>query len=1056
MRTQNSKVKSQELFVRACSLALLLTCSLLFAMPATMHRAPGKRIYDTKFLDINRWHVPFYNNGEIAIDLTQINFPGGYWPAPTRNFHLFGGGLWVGAISATGDTLVSVGYNPNSGGCEYYPTTAAHYTEGTSIATDRVYKYGTADWPPSQARYGTDPKLVPQDNFSLQDLWMAFTDAAPGQHVSPGKPLGLDVYLTVYAWNYPANQDIFFCNYKVKNSTGDAFGTKSDLHNVYFGLNFDIDIGTADDDMVGMILNRVFNNGKDTVKNVGYAGDNINSENPSAKWQGGRPGTVCVKYLQSPRRPNDTAQLGMTAFKRFTLDIDPITDATQYLTMAGIDYRTGIYSAYDSIDEAPADKRIIECSGPFDLPADSVQNVIAAVFCVYYGTPGELWINRTEADLADMVKTAQSAQFIYDRGWLLPGPPESPSVTLIPMDNKVRITWDNKSETSPDKYFVVASDSTNIGWDPAYKQYDFKGYKIWKSRNGADWKLLTQCDLANGDTFTDTLVADSIATKARNTGIFYSFLDDSVINGYTYYYTVSAYDHNWTTVWDTLTPHHPIDSVRMTPLEGGKRAVAVIPRWEAANAVPARAFVKKITGDTLSPALTCSAQVVIPFEVSAGDTYVLQLLPPQYISANVVKYRWVVKDIKNDSMLQDTAGVIYNIIDFATSAIVRNDLPTIGGLTTKMRFKMGNPDSSYSGIQVATGNYPVDSLRPGGTPSSAYWAYRGSDYQLQWHVTNGAKTLTVIDVTNGGIEVPFDSFKTNSNGPAKANCWCFGFATTAASETLRASDKAIYICGMYVAFRPNLAVIGDPLKALINDGDVWNVTGYKRKNTSPAYNMFYIYGAPESLAKVVYNPLGTLHHLGTGLNNITFDGLYNGTKAVDTFFVYVSGTGMPDTVKWKESRTGLWSAPLPLTGQDQVMQNGITFKAASLNGHTLGDTWVQSVALGKLRVRVVPNPYFITNAWETDPFNRHLAFTGLPANCEIRIFNLAGDLVKMIPHHETGTPTAGQPLPQPGALGGTEFWDLVNDYKQLISTGVYIYHVKSDVGEQVGKFAIAR
>jgi hypothetical protein len=62
----------------------------------------------------------------------------------------------------------------------------------------------------------------------------------------------------------------------------------------------------------------------------------------------------------------------------------------------------------------------------------------------------------------------------------------------------------------------------------------------------------------------------------------------------------------------------------------------------------------------------------------------------------------------------------------------------------------------------------------------------------------------------------------------------------------------------------------------------------------------------------------------------------------------------------------------------------------------------------------------------------------------------------MIPHHETRTPTAGQPTPQPEELGGAEFWDLVNDYKQLIATGVYIYHVKSDVGEQVGKFAIAR
>ena len=195
------------------------------------------------------------------------------------------------------------------------------------------------------------------------------------------------------------------------------------------------------------------------------------------------------------------------------------------------------------------------------------------------------------------------------------------------MDNKVRITWDNKSETQPDRYYVIAHDPSNVGWDPKYKEFDFQGYKVWKSRTGAEWDLLTQCDLANGDTFSDTTVVDSIRTKARDSGIFYSVVDDSVINGYTYYYAVSAYDHNWTTVWDSL--HHPIDSVRMTPLEGGKRAVAVIPRWEPANLVASSASVVKITGDQTSPALTCSASVVVPFKVSAGDTYVLQILEPK-------------------------------------------------------------------------------------------------------------------------------------------------------------------------------------------------------------------------------------------------------------------------------------------------------------------------------------------------------------------------------------------------------------------------------------------
>jgi len=39
---------------------------------------------------------------------------------------------------------------------------------------------------------------------------------------------------------------------------------------------------------------------------------------------------------------------------------------------------------------------------------------------------------------------------------------------------------------------------------------------------------------------------------------------------------------------------------------------------------------------------------------------------------------------------------------------------------------------------------------------------------------------------------------------------------------------------------------------------------------------------------------------------------------------------------------------------------------------------------------------------------------------------------------------------------GTEFWDLRSFSNQLIATGVYIYHVKSDTGEKVSKFAVVR
>jgi hypothetical protein len=108
----------------------------------------------------------------------------------------------------------------------------------------------------------------------------------------------------------------------------------------------------------------------------------------------------------------------------------------------------------------------------------------------------------------------------------------------------------------------------------------------------------------------------------------------------------------------------------------------------------------------------------------------------------------------------------------------------------------------------------------------------------------------------------------------------------------------------------------------------------------------------------------------------------------------------------------------------------------------------------KLHVKVVPNPYVVFNAWEKSSDQRYVRFTHLPNECTIRIYTVAGDLVKVIRHTDTRT----QPLDQ----GGTETWDFTNESPgstgtaisgQLVASGVYIYHVESKVGEAVGKLA---
>jgi hypothetical protein len=962
---------------------LLLVLLTMTAGPALARSAttppPGQRIYDKQWLNINKWKVPFYNYGPYGIDhKTTGDLAGGSWPQPLHNCYIFGAGLWFGSIRvraddpSKSDTLVTFGYNPNSGGTEMGPVTAENLAEGAASGFDRTFVYPT-DWPPApRDRWVTVPELdtiVPKENFSLQDMWCAYSDAMTENHISPGKPQNIDVYQSVYAWNYSSNQDIFFITYVVRNAS-----TTDTLKECFMGAVCDPDVGDANDDMVGTLLN-TYVPGADTVKNVGYAGDNNNRENASATWEAGTPGVFAYKFLESPRDTNGQP-LGMTAFKKFTIAIDPVTDAAQYLTMAGFDYRTGVYAPYDSaLDNAAADKRFVQCSGPFTLAPQQMVRMVIACMGAPFGGADQTWQQRPIDSLVHLAKLANQAQFIYDQGWLLPGPPLAPNMTLVPGDNQVRIVWDNLPEVTPDPYWQkVASDTTKPGWDPVYRDRSFQGYIVYKSKNGTDWGILGQYDLADGVTFNYPPGGDSAGTpdslwiKATDKGLFYSIVDSNVTDGFTYYYCVASYNHNFqTTQWDS-THHVPLDSAVIILRSGLVANFSTVPRWEAANYIMPKCGVATALGDTtdaLVPhkvvaGLKVEAEVVVPAQVTA-DTYELRFLGPRYgNNVTTAIYSYVVTDKRNDSLVIDTTSFDYTL----GNRLVRA-LPAFNGLSLTCSLHVAMPakpfDSAYA-VHVA--QYPAESVgaRPGNAPNTG-WSFRGSDYRIVWTTAPGYMTAKVLDATHGGVEVPKTGWTGNTPVPASAaNGWCFvNKQFKSPSDTLTGQAADIYLCGGYISFKPS----GDSLSTLfssIQDGDTWYVAGHKAEGTAPYYNAYHTWSVP----------------------------------------------GVADTSK-------------PY----------------------------------KLNVKVVPNPYVVFNAWEKSSEQRYVRFTHLPNECTIRIYTVAGDLVRVIKHKDTNI----QPLDQ----GGTETWDFTNESPgmsqtaasgQLIASGVYIYHVESKVGEAVGKLAV--
>ncbi len=101
-------------------------------------------------------------------------------------------------------------------------------------------------------------------------------------------------------------------------------------------------------------------------------------------------------------------------------------------------------------------------------------------------------------------------------------------------------------------------------------------------------------------------------------------------------------------------------------------------------------------------------------------------------------------------------------------------------------------------------------------------------------------------------------------------------------------------------------------------------------------------------------------------------------------------------------------------------------------------------------VFVVPNPYIGSSRLElvarTDEkgvrqYYKDIEFRGLPGECTIQIFTLAGDLVKEI-HHNSGLSWYA--------------WNLRTRRNQEITAGVYIYRVSVGDKETIGKFVVVK
>jgi hypothetical protein len=415
---------------------------VVFLFSKTNAPIKPNREFQIQVHDTNQVEMTVSNYGVFGQYGPEV--PGCWWPKGTYHNYIYGAGIWFGTIdSLTGDTLVTVGYLPAYGESEVAPGLSGMAVNHPD-AIIYMYPY---NWPPPQTTF----PMAPQTSLSHQDSWCCYNDSDITYHQSGDTPIGIEIYQTVYVWDISEIEDMIYLIYEVKNASGHT------LQDCFIAVVTDCDIGNetwpgANDICTG-IVDRTYFLDDDTiiVDDLGFQWQ----EKVEAGWAE-FPGTIGFDLHQTPfdlvegqdkdgdgildqyerdsayyvnnlplemwdvdndgvpdwRDASENPQIGMTAFKRFTLDVEPLTDPERYMPLAGYNFLTGLYEPYDTIIPVPEDQRFSISSGPFELEPDSN---VTVVFAVLFAE----WYNICQTPDSALALINATAQLYYDMYWFI-------------------------------------------------------------------------------------------------------------------------------------------------------------------------------------------------------------------------------------------------------------------------------------------------------------------------------------------------------------------------------------------------------------------------------------------------------------------------------------------------------------------------------------------------------------------------------------------------------------------------------------------------------------
>jgi len=513
----------------------------------------------SKYSTVGNIGITISNYGTFGDGLaTQapVDQPSCEYPKGSGIEHLFGGGLWIGAKTPEGTKVTTGAFNSsrfNAGGSTNFEFTNSE--DPLDVVEERSSFYENQFYSP--------------DAISHQDFVTDFTDTntyIPGttNQIYNHVPLGVNVHLETYAWNYPFADAFVIFNYTIKNVWADT------LRDVYVGLWADLVVRN-----INITPPRV---GAPYYQHagVGYI-DNDSTKLVYCYDYDGDPGFtdsyVAMALLGSDVQSNDTKYQGLATHNWWLYsggiedyEQPPREEAQRYERMQE-SFADNLF--LENLYQAPGNWMSMFSTGPFEfIEPDSSINVVFAITCGKKSgfNPSTIDDDNAKENLLENVAWAQRAYHGEDSNkngildfagtdstedingngtldkYILPTPPSPPNVKVIPGDGNITIRWDRTSEESID---LIS------------KQKDFEGYRVYRSflndtrSTGGifnSMQLINEYDLKN-DLFYDRgmeeiLLNDPIVEINGNDTIiyYYELSVDNLHNGWQYAFSISAFD----------------------------------------------------------------------------------------------------------------------------------------------------------------------------------------------------------------------------------------------------------------------------------------------------------------------------------------------------------------------------------------------------------------------------------------------------------------------------------------------------------------------------------